>query len=149
MEVFLDRQDIIDEEHLRLLRIGYFIAAGTSAFWIFFPLIYVVMGLFFFRVFPEVSQKPGEPNPADIGLLFAGIGGAVALGMAVLATLKFLTARALGQRRSKTLCFVTAAITCCGMPWGTALGVLTFLVLSRPSIAAKFEADGSISGAAT
>jgi len=137
---------MIDEEHLRLLRIGYFIAAGTNAFWIFFPLIYVAMGLFFFSRFP---QKPGEPNPADIGLLFAGIGGAVALGMAVLTTLKFLTARALGQRRSKTLCFVTAAITCFGMPWGTALGVLTFLVLSRPSIAARFDADGSTSGAAT
>ncbi|MGZ8851911.1 MAG: hypothetical protein ACXW2X_00840, partial [Thermoanaerobaculia bacterium] len=38
------RQEIVDAEHLRLLRIGYFIAAGTNVLWVFFPLLYVGMG---------------------------------------------------------------------------------------------------------
>ena len=38
-------QTIIDDEHLRLLRIGYFISAGQTAIFIPFGLLYAVMGL--------------------------------------------------------------------------------------------------------
>jgi hypothetical protein len=37
------------------------------------------------------------------------------------------------------LCMVTAGISCLGIPYGTVLGIFTFLVLSRPSAIALFD----------
>lgn len=39
------RQTVLDEEHLRLLRIGYFVAAGTKAFRSLIGLMYACMGV--------------------------------------------------------------------------------------------------------
>jgi hypothetical protein len=59
--------------------------------------------------------------------------------MVVLAVLKFIVAKRLSQRRSRTLCLVVAGLSCFGVPFGTALGVFTFLVLLRPSVARMFD----------
>jgi hypothetical protein len=138
MNTTISQQEIIDTEHLRLLRIGYFISAATNLIWVFFPLIYVVMGaLIFFGGFN--GAKPSEAPPRGIGLVIMSIGIAISLIMAAFTVLKLLTARAIGKRRSKGLIFATAAISCLGVPWGTALGVLTFLVITRPSVASQFS----------
>jgi hypothetical protein len=130
-------QCVVDEEHLKLLRYGYFLSGAWNVFWAFFPLIYVAMGFFFMTTMPRGAA--GEPDPRTIGMMFAIIGACVSLIMVVLSVLKFLTARALGRRTSRTLCYITAAICCFAIPYGTALGVCTFLVLSRPSVAELFE----------
>ena len=128
-------QPLIDEEHLRLLRIGYLISGALNVFFVLFPLIYVAMGLF---VMLLPAQGKGETPPFFFGLILAIFGGLISLVMAAVTTLKFLTARAIQQRRRRTLCLVTAGICCFGMPYGTALGVATFIVLMRPSVAALF-----------
>jgi hypothetical protein len=71
------------------------------------------------------------------------IGIAISLIMASFTVLKLLTAQAIGKRKWKGLIFATAAISCLGVPWGTALGVLTFLVLTRPSVASQFSNPAS------
>jgi hypothetical protein len=38
------------------------------------------------------------------------------------------------------LCMITAGLSCLEMPYGTALGVMTFVVLSRPSVRQEFDA---------
>jgi hypothetical protein len=135
----IDRQGILDGEHLRLLRIGYFIQGGTTVFICLFGLLYVFMGIFAFSSFANTPRSYGAPPPQFVGYIFAGIGGFFTLAGATLATLKFLTARALGRRRSRTLCIVTAALSCVFVPYGTALGVSTFVVLGRPSVRTLFN----------
>jgi hypothetical protein len=138
MNAELSQQEIVDLEHLRLLRIGYFISAATNLLWVFFPLIYVIMGAFMlFGGFG--GAKPSDAPPKSIGLVFITIGFAISMIMASFSVLKLLTAQAIGKRRWKGLILATAAISCLGVPWGTALGVLTFVVLTRPSIASKFS----------
>src|SRR5204862_6265651 len=134
----IDQPKILDEEHLRLLRIGYLIAGAINGLWAFFPLIYVAMGVFFMTIGSLPSHGRNEPAPQFIGLFFAIIGTAISLLIATLAVLKLLTAKALRERKSRTLCLVTAAITCIAIPYGTALGVATFLLLSRPSVREQF-----------
>jgi hypothetical protein len=73
------------------------------------------------------------------GIAIAAFGAAISLLMAVVTTLKFLTARSLGQRRRRTLCLITAGITVLAMPYGTAIGIATFIVLQRPTVIALFE----------
>ncbi len=141
----LERQRILDEEHIRLLRIGYFIQGGTTLFMCLFGLFYVFMGLFAFRSFPNT---PGtSPPPVAIGYIFAGLGALFTLCGAVFAALEFLTARALQRRHSRTLCMVTAALSCVFFPYGTVLGVFTFTVLGRPSVHSLFNVTSMVAAA--
>ena len=133
-----DRQRILDEEHLRLLRIGYFISGGAAAFLCLFGLLYVVMGLFFVSALSSIPSPHGGQPPPAVGWIIVGFFGLFVLAGAALATLKFLTARALGQRRSHMLCMITAGLTCISIPYGTFLGVCTFIVLGRPTVQAMF-----------
>ena len=138
MNTAVSQQEIIDSEHLRLLRIAYFIAAATNLIWVFLPLIYVAVGVvMIFGGFD--GGKPSDAPPKGVGLLLISIGMRISLRMASLTALKVLTARSIGRRRCNWLIFVTAAISCLGVPWGTALGVFTFVVLTRPSVAAQFS----------
>ena len=53
--------------------------------------------------------------------------------------LKFLAYRRLKQRRSRILCMVVAGVCCLGVPYGTLLGIFTFVVLTRPSVVRLFQ----------
>jgi hypothetical protein len=129
-------QALIDSEHLRLLRIGYFISAAQTAIFIPVGLLYAGMGAL-------MSQLPthGAPPPAMMTWVF-GIFGAVFAGLATIAALlKLLTAVRLKERRSRMLCLVTAALSCLEVPYGTTLGIWTFIVLGRQSVRRLFEGE--------
>jgi hypothetical protein len=132
-----ERQNLLDVEHLRLLRIGYLITGVTSALWSLFPLIHVTMGLFLF--FGGFGESEGAEGAKSAGLFFIFIGLSISGFFALSAILKFLTARAIGRRRSRTLCLITAGISSLAIPYGTALGVFSFIVLSRPSVILMFD----------
>ena len=136
------RQAILDEEHLKLLSLGYMISAGMTAFSSLFGLWFVIVGTMF-RVVSRASgaaAKSSPPPPPFLGGIFAGIGLAIFLGFIALALLKLKAAFDLKRRTSRTFCMVLAGITCLGIPYGTALGVLTFIVLGRPTAEGLFAA---------
>ena len=142
----VSRQTIVDEEHLKLLSIGYMVSAATNAFFALFGLLYVFMGMTFGSVLSKIPAKAGEqPPPALIGWLFIGLGLAffvLALGFGIA---KFFVARCIKRRKARTFCLVVAAIECLGVPYGTVLGVFTFLVLERDSIKHLFSVPLSAS----
>jgi hypothetical protein len=129
-----------DEEHLRLLSILQYVMGGIIAFFSCFGLIYVLLGVFF-ALMPAQAFGPGQgqpPPPKFIGLMFAVIGGGfLVLGWA-LAALLIVAGRSLARRQRWVLCLVAAGIQCLWMPFGTALGVFTIIVLMRPSVQAMF-----------
>lgn len=128
-------QDIIDNEHLRLLRIGYFISAAQTAIFIPFGLLYAGMGL----MFSQLPTGASSPPPTFVSW-FMGLFGAAFAGLAaVAATLKLLTAMRLKERRSRVLCLIAAGLSCMEMPYGTVLGIWTFMVLGRASVRRQFE----------
>jgi hypothetical protein len=139
------RQSIVDEEHLKLLSIGYMISAAISAVFSMFGLMYAGMGAFVTEVIkraPELSAdtKNGLP-PEFVGWIVGGIGAAIFLGMIAMAGLKLGVALSLKKRKSRIFCMVIAAIECLGVPYGTLLGICTFIVLGRESVTRLFEAD--------
>ena len=136
------KQSILDAEHLRLLSIGYFISAGVSAFFSLFGLMYMFMGVMMGAVFSsavKAGQHAEGMPPQVAGWVFGIFGGLFFLFGAGLAIAKFLTGKFLGQRRSRTFCQVVAGISCLSIPFGTALGVATFLTLGKPGVSALFE----------
>jgi hypothetical protein len=138
------RQTIVHEEHLRLLAIGYWVAGGMAALFSLFGLFYVCMGAMFaasFAKIPATSVPPNQPPAAFLPWIFVGIGLAIFLAGATFAALRFWTAVCLKRRSSRTFCLVVAALTCLEFPYGTTLGVFTFIVLGKPSVIQMFGAS--------
>jgi len=147
-----NRQSVIDEEHLKLLSICYMISAAISACFSLFGLMYGAMG----AVITEAVKRTPElaagadnaPPPALIGWIFGGIGVAVFLVLITMAGLQLGVAFSLKKRKSRTFCMVVAALECLGVPYGTLLGIFTFIVLGRDSVIRLFEASAASGPAA-
>jgi len=138
------RQAIVNEEHLRLLAIGYWVAGGMAALFSLFGLFYVGMGAMFATAFakiPAASAPPNQPPPAFVSWIFVGIGLTIFLVAATFAAMRCWTAVCLKRRTARTFCLVVAALTCLDFPYGTTLGVFTFIVLGRPSVIPLFGAS--------
>ena len=134
------RQTIIDEEHLKLLSIGYYVSAGITAFFSMFGLVYAVLGAVMGVVFSQAAKNSNQsPPPPFLGWIFGIAGSVIFLLLITVAVLKFLTARCIQRRRSRVFCMVVAAISCLEFPYGTVLGLFTFLALGRNSVKGWFE----------
>jgi hypothetical protein len=129
-------QQIIDNEQLRLLRIGYFISAAQTAIFIPFGLLYAGMGL----LMTKLPSGGAPPPPAMMPWIFSVFGAAIAGLATIAATLKLLTAIRLKERRSRVTCLIAAGLSCLEVPYGTVLGIWTFMVLGRASVRRQFEA---------
>lgn len=134
-----EKQSVLDEEHLKLLRIGYIVIGVADSFFALLPLIYVVIGIGFATSGIQGPTRPGDPGLAFVGWFFVVFGVFGCIFFAVQAVLQLMAARALGQRRSRLLCQVAAAASCFQIPWGVLLAVFTFLVLGRESVKQLFE----------
>lgn len=136
-----ERQSIVDAEHLKLLVFAYVIEGATFATFSVFGLFFAAEGA---SVGAEIVVPPvqGQPPPPDIGW-FLGFLGLAMFGVFFLCgSLKLLCAHRLWARRSRALCFVVAALSRVAVPYGTAIGVWTLLVLRRPSVAQLFSPFG-------
>lgn len=137
-----ERQEIIDEEHLRLLPIAYWVLGASWAFFSLYGLLYVGMGALF-ALSPE-SMGPGEPPPPFLGWFFGGIGLFFMLFFGGIALLHVLAGFWIRDRRRRTGALLAAAAACLFVPFGTLVGVVSFIVLLRPSVKARFDAaDGA------
>jgi len=135
-----ERQEIIDAEQLRLLRIGYFISAGFAALFVGFGLSYAMIG---FAVgsapFPTTGGSAPDPAPEVFRTVFGLFGFSIAFIAICVAAARLYVARCLARRKAMLLCMIVAALGCIEIPFGCALGVCTFLVLSRPSVDRLFS----------
>ena len=136
-----ERQQLLDEEHLRLLAIGYFVTGGAYSALALFPMIYIVMGLFLALGMPDVSRNSLGPAPVFMGWLLVIVGFALVIALSAVGSLQLYVGRCLLRRTSPTLCMVAAGISCLFIPFGTLLGIFTFVVLGRPSVQVRFRAS--------
>ena len=138
-----NRQSIVDEEHLNILSIGYLVSAGVSAFFALFGLLYVFIGIMMStaltRLPPTPTNSVQPPPPAFVGWIFAIFGLAFFFSAAVMAAARFRAAWCLKHRKSRVFCMVVAGIGCLEFPYGTALGIFTFIVLGRDSVVQLFS----------
>ncbi len=137
--------------HLRLLSIFHYVLAGLGALFSLVPALYIVMGVAMVSgVFDGNGTKPSPPvpPPAVFGWVFVAIGAIVMLMGLVYVVLVALAGRFLARARHWTFCIVVAALSCAFFPFGTALGVFTIIVLSKPDVKAVFEAGPAASAGA-
>ncbi len=134
-----------NNDQLNLLVIFHYIFGGFSALGILFiGLHYYIMSSVFRspKVLDEMEKNAtGEMvfSPTEFLDLFAWfyvLMGFFAVGLAVL---NILSARFLTLRKNRTFSLVLAGINCLQMPFETALGVFTFIVLLRDSVRNSYE----------
>lgn len=142
MEASNEIQAVRDKDHLRLLSIFYFISAGLSGFFALFPLLYAVMGLMFLSIPGKLQHAAGNPPPAVFGWALFGFGIGLTILLLVFAAAKLLAGLAIRKRRHRVFVLIVAGFSCLSIPYGTLLGVFSFIVLGRPSVAALFAATG-------
>ena len=134
-----DPRAIIDSEHLRLLAIFHFVAAGLAFVGVSFSSLYFVM----FQAFlsnPEMwAQSQQGPPPAAMMAVFRWFISIFVIWFLIGAIGNLLSGLYLRARRHRTYSIAIAAINCLHIPIGTALGVFTLIVLTRGSVQKLYQ----------
>lgn len=128
-----------DDEHLKLLAIFHYVLGALSFLGTLGGVLYMFAGFFFFQHAVASSHAAASAPPVEIGWFFAFVGGVIALLCVAIGVCLIIAGRSLTARRNRTFCLVVAGINFLHFPLGTLLGVFTFIVLMRPSVAAQFD----------
>ena len=127
-----------DVQQLKLLSIFHYVAAVLLAVMACIPVIHLLLGIFIVTA-PASMAGRGQPPPAFMGWVFIVIASAAILGGWTIAVLMGLAGRFLARRQHRLYCLVVSAVECLWTPFGTVLGILTLLVLIRPSVIELFN----------
>ena len=141
-------QHALDENHLKLLQIFHIIQGVLKLVGTLFVVVY--FGLFSFLFsnphFMESSSKGynhSSTETAEIahtrGGFFLIFGIIITIFMVAMTALSFFQAHCFAKRRHSLLCLILAGLDCLSLPYGTILGIFTFMVLFRPSVKALFD----------
>ena len=140
MNLTPDQQQVLDNEHLRLLSIFHYVKGGIGAFFSCIPIIHVIFGLILITA-PQLFGHGKDQPPAFVGWLLLVLGISIILFGWTFAALTLTTGRCIARRRHYTFCFVWACLECLSIPFGTVLGVFTIVVLGRPSVKQLFNLE--------
>ncbi len=130
-----------DADNLRLLAIFHFVVAGLAVVGLgFLFLHYALMQTVFSN--PEIwkNQKGGGPPPEQFIAIFKWFYlffGAVLLAGGIGNLISGVFMR---KKKNRMFSLVVAGINCVQFPFGTVLGVFTFVVLLRNSVREIYEA---------
>jgi hypothetical protein len=124
----------VDEEHVRLLALFHFVFAGLGLLGIAFLLMhYAFMHAIFMN--PEMwKNEKGGPPPAVFFQIFKWVYLFGGMFFVMGAVLNLLSGMFLRRRKNRTFSIIVAALDCLQIPFGTALGVFTIMVLVRDSV---------------
>ncbi|MFK5921256.1 MAG: hypothetical protein QM496_03700 [Verrucomicrobiota bacterium] len=136
-----------DDEQLKLLAVFHFVLAGLSLLMLgFLALHYFFMSTIFTNpeIWENAQSKGGGPPPEFIKSLFAvmvwfyifGACFAVAIGM-----LNIFSGVFLRRKKYRTFSLIVAGVNCLRLPFGTALGVFSLVVLMRESVQLAYERE--------
>ena len=122
-----------DREQLKLLEIFHYVMVGLALGGMAFLFVhYTIMSVAFLHPWPKQAQQPPF-DPEEFFRAFRWL--YVFMGVWALASLVVNLASGLCLRARKYRFFsmVVAGFNCINMPFGTALGVCTLIVLTRTS----------------
>src|SRR5262249_9136526 len=103
-----------------------------------FPIIYIAMGVLM-AIVPQTHTSTPGLDPRFMAYFFIILGATFTLGFGVFGSLQLYAARCLRLRQSRTFCLIIAGISCLMVPFGTALGIFSFIVLGRVTVQRLFQ----------
>jgi hypothetical protein len=136
------KNDIIDEEHLRLLSLFHFIKGGITAAFSLLGLLYFLFLGFLMKMgnrFNMPSYSYTEEFPVEFMSYIFMIGGVIVLLILLSGILQLVSGYYLKRKEYHLFSFIIGIIEILEIPYGTILGLMTLIVLSRDSIKRKYE----------
>ena len=137
----LDAKAVIRKEHLRLLSIAYYISGAISVLYVSILLLHLVF-LIVIASIPDnawTTNHNAVPPPRFIFVVFAVVIGCVILAGWAAGGLTIFAGRCIRERKRRIFVLVMAAINCAFFPYGTMLGVLSFILLCRAEAMREFQ----------
>jgi hypothetical protein len=136
-----------DVSYLKTISILHYVWGGIILFFSLLMLIYIGFGVAIVSgtFAPAPMQGPttgpavNADMPREFGWFFIGFGGIAMMVGLTLGILNIVSGRRIEARRSRVFSFVIAGINCVSFPFGTALGVFTFILLSKDSVKAMYQ----------
>jgi energy-converting hydrogenase Eha subunit C len=128
-----------DEQHLNLLSIFHYVLGGITALFSCFPILHIILGLAMLTGGLDGEDAP----PAFFAWFFIVFPAIMILCGWTLSVLMVITGVKIKKRAAYTFCLVIAAIECIFMPFGTVLGVLTLIVLTKEPVRKLFTGNAS------
>jgi hypothetical protein len=131
-----------DEQYLKILGIFHFVVAGIAALFACFPILHFLMGLGMLGLSLGAGVSEGAfPQaviPGFVGLFFTLIAGSMILFGWAFAVCVALAGLFLLKKTHHMFCVVMGGVECIFVPFGTVLGVLTVIMLMKPSVKTLF-----------
>ena len=128
-----------DHDHLRMLAIFHYLAAGMNGLGALFGIMYVGFGSFISSGVLNGLGGAGAGPPAQMGWFFIGIGAFIVVFAMASTALTIAAAVNLQNGTRKWLCITASVFHCLQVPIGTLLGAFTLVALSKPAIKGFFE----------
>jgi hypothetical protein len=147
-------EQIIVRERLRLLAIGYYVKGAVGTVFVSFLLLHFCMFLGFsfipesswntppkspataqsLSVLPSLAHRGVNQGPPVImfRIFAAGIGVIILLGW-TFGALTIYAGRCVQKRQHRAFIYIMAGLNCPLIPWGTLLGIATFVLLQSPA----------------
>ena len=88
---------------------------------------------------PTPHPANSEPPPVIVFRIMAGVFGFVTFLVWTLGCLTAYAGRCIQKRRHKLLIYLMAGLNCLFIPYGTLLGVFTFIILGSPVAIDEFK----------
>ncbi len=141
MQQYQQQQGMVDTGHLRLLSIFHYVFGGLSILGGIFMICYIF--LFQFIMENAAAASPGGGGEIEqmktMFTMMAVIYGVMGVLCLILAACNIFCGKFLSSRKHRTFILIISGINCLSIPLGTTLGVFTFIVLLRPSVAPTFD----------
>jgi MFS family permease len=139
-----------DHDHLRLLSIFHYIVGGFTLVFSCLFILYIVMGLVMY-LNPQAFHPPQQadsvpPMPKEFGLFVVAFGSFALLFGWAYGILTIISGRMIGRLRGRVFSLVIAGLNCLLIPFGTALGICTFIVLLRESVRKLYQDSSHLAG---
>lgn len=134
-----------DEQNLKVVSIFHYVVGGLAALFSMIPLIHLGLGLII-ALRPEKLSSGGDIPPAILGWFLIVFAIVFIVSGLIFAFLVILTGIFLARRKHYMFCLVMGGVECIFMPFGTALGVITIILLTREPMKQLFLPPAGIVG---
>jgi hypothetical protein len=137
---FVRDQSVIDREHVRLLAIFHFVAAGMAFLGLLFIVGHYAIFTFVFwnPEFWSKAPKGAGPPPEMFMQMLRGFYIFFGTWCVLSGVANLLSGVFMRRLQHRTFSMVVAGFNCLHIPLGTILGVFTFVVLGRDSVARAY-----------
>jgi hypothetical protein len=123
-----------DDGHLQALAICHYIWGALVFLFSCVFIVHIVMGTMMLRGSWPGGSTASSPPPSEMGYLFVGMGSCGMLLGWLTGILTIASGRCIRFRQKRVFSLVMAGVNCGFVPFGTVLGVFTFILLARPAV---------------